>query len=99
MRVLLFLLLALPALAQETDLACPSITIPVLVTGRPFLPPGTRAHPSVTVPLCSDNALPQDGPEDFLHGDPAPQELLRGEGPRNLLTNRYEKSVTVTPAR
>lgn len=98
MRLLvLLLLIAGPALAQP---ACdaPGTRIPVQVSGPPLMPRGARASATVYIPTCQETETrPPDPPEDILHGPPAPDGLLRGEGPKNILTNRYEKSVTISP--
>jgi hypothetical protein len=36
-------------------------------------------------------------PTDVLRGTPAPNGLLQGDGPRDVLHNRYEPEVVVGP--
>ena len=94
MRIVLLLLsLTGPALAQP---ACPDAKLPVTVTDKPYVPKGVRV--TVNVDLCPQTAEPPPPPEDPLHGDPAPDGLLRGDGPADLLGNRYRERVKVTPA-
>ena len=44
--------------------------------------------------LCGDG---QPLPSDVLHGNPAPRGLLQGNGPHDVLHDRYVPQVTVTP--
>ena len=44
--------------------------------------------------LCGDA---QPLPTDVLHGAPAPRGLLQGDGPRDVLHDRYMPQVTITP--
>jgi hypothetical protein len=44
--------------------------------------------------VCGDDA---DLPDEVLRGAPAPHGLLRGDGPRDVLHNRAQGQVTVTP--
>ncbi len=96
MRILLFLLLTAPAFAQAP--ACAPQNITLQVTGRPYLPPSSRASLAVPVTICPEpDVQPPEPTEDILHGPTTPTGLLKGQGPANLLTNRYTQSVTLTP--
>jgi hypothetical protein len=74
------------------------------LNGRAGVPRGVLGRLPVDlgrVPLmgstCSPAPLPQ--PEDVLRGEPAPNGLLQGDGPRDVLHNRWQGRVRVTPAR
>jgi hypothetical protein len=69
--------------------------------GRPGLPAGR--HGAVAFGLttrdlaatsCATRTAP---PDDVLHGAPAPNGLLRGDGPRDVLHNAPAGRVTVEP--
>lgn len=91
----LFLIALSLATANAQQRACPSPDTPqqVTVTGKPYVPQGVRLN--ITIETCPQETEPPPPPDDILHGDPAPQGLLRGEGPANLLTNRPKPKVTV----
>jgi hypothetical protein len=106
---LLALLLAAPALAQpimaEPILAqpadCPAVPVGPPVDLQIYVnPPG---HPGVLagialppVPMFGTRCIAiQPPPTDVLRGPPAPNGLLQGNGPRDVLHNRYTPEVTV----
>lgn len=94
MRVLMLLLICAGA-AQAQEVSCPAPgVLPVTVNGPPLAPKGIRV--TVNARLCAEETPAPPPPEDVLHGEPAPQGLLRGEGPADLLGNRAKPRVTVT---
>jgi hypothetical protein len=65
--------------------------VPKGTQGSIKLGPGAVSANGTT---CGEEA---DPPDDVLHGAPAPHGLLRGEGPRDVLHDRPEGHVVVTP--
>lgn len=105
MHGLVVLLLSLPVQAQpapdqlvqdDQALACPIVDIPVQVTGRPLLLAGSRAGLVVRTPLCGGESAPPPPPADILHGAAPGSDLLRGDGPADLLGNTRRERVIVT---
>jgi hypothetical protein len=92
--ILLALLLPLSAVAQTMPELC-GAAIPVDITGQPYLPKSARAHATVRI-ACDRNAEPPPPPQDILHGTAPGSDLLRGDGPKDLLANRWQTRVTVT---
>jgi hypothetical protein len=105
--LLLGLLLPSPVPAQPAD--CPAEPVGpgmrlvprIALDGRPGVPQGVRGKVPIDlgdVPMfgtaCAPAAPP---PEDVLRGPPAPRGLLQGDGPRDVLHNRWQGEVTVTP--
>lgn len=92
------LLLVLPALAQTPACTQENLNLPITLSGRPYLPKDARTTVMLTVPQCPSATEAPPEPEDILHGDNPGSDLLKGSGPANLLTNRYERQVTISPA-
>jgi len=105
--LLLCLLASSPALAQPADCVAlpngPALPLQARIglDGQSGVPKGTKGSVKLglgEVPangtICADDA---DLPDDVLHGAPAPHGLLRGDGPADVLHDRPEGHVTVTP--
>ncbi|MCW3476937.1 hypothetical protein [Limobrevibacterium gyesilva] len=103
--LLLSVLCCAPAAAQPADCASvpvgPGVPLEVWVgiDGRPGLPPGARGAAKLNLgeqpiygTVCPGPAGP---PEDVLRGPPAPNGLLRGDGPRDVLRNAPTGRVTI----
>lgn len=96
-----------PALAQPADCAAqpngPALPMHVWVgiERRPGVPKGTQGAAELDLSEVPANGTTCDVdtelPDDVLHGAPAPYGLLQGDGPRDVLHNRPEGHVTVTP--
>ena len=105
--LLLALLWSWPALAQPADCVArpngPALPLDVRVGlgGRPSVSKNMQGSLRLglgEVPAngttCGEEA---DLPDDVLHGAPAPHGLLRGDGPADVLHDRPQGHVTVTP--
>jgi hypothetical protein len=100
--LLLALLLAAPALAQPAD--CPAMPVgpPVEMqvylnpTYRPGIVTGLALPPT---PMFGTRCVAPVAPSaDVLRGPPAPNGLLQGDGPRDVLHNRpVPESVALPP--
>ncbi len=92
--LLLFLLSTSPALGQSADcearLNGPAMPLMAHRQGAYIDLGNVPANGTI----CGDDAVL---PDDVLHGAPAPHGLLRGDGPRDVLHNRPDSHVTVTP--
>ena len=106
--MLLLLLWSVPAIAQPADCAAEPVGPEMRLKPRIALngQPGMRAGMAGDIPidlgtapmfgtLC--RAAREPGPEDILRGAPAPNGLLQGNGPRDVLHNRWQGNVTVQP--
>jgi hypothetical protein len=106
----LFIALAWTASAAAQPADCPAEAVgPTLhivprlaLEGRPGVPPLVRGQIPIDLgdaPIhgtyCGAEAPP---PESALRGAPAPKGLLQGDGPRDVLHNRWRGEVTIRPA-
>jgi hypothetical protein len=107
--VLLLLTLAVPARAQPADCAAwavgPELRLAprIGLEGRPGVAQGLRGQVPIdfgAVPmlgtLCGADPPPD---QDVLRGTSAPGGLLRGDGPGDVLHDRWRGRVTVAPGR
>ena len=104
-----FALLAVgPVRAQHADCVARPVgpTFPldlrIDLAGRPGVPSGARGAARLTLGDQAANGTVCGGPpiptsDDVLHGPPAPRGLLQGDGPRDVLHNRYVPRVTIEP--
>jgi hypothetical protein len=96
---LLALLIAAPALAQPAD--CPSVPVGPPLDLQVYVAPPGRAAVVAGVglpptPMFGTRCIATEPPPaDILHGPPAPNGLLQGNGPRDVLHNRYTPEVTI----
>ena len=107
-RALLLLcgLWTLPASAQPADCdAQPNgpplpLQAEINIGKRPGVP-GTKSNVYIDLGSVPANGTTCDPdfelPDDVLHGTPAPHGLLQGNGPKDVLHNRPEGTVTVRP--
>lgn len=100
---LALLAIFLPALAAAQQADCPAEPIgpPLPLAPRIDLP-GGRGRVQLDlgpVPIfgtiCTTTTPP---PADVLRGAPAPRGLLQGDGPRDVLHNRWQGEVTIRPS-
>lgn len=111
MRWMVFLLLwSFPAIAQPADCAAvpvgPEMRLKprIALKGQPGVRPGMEGDIPIdlgTAPMFGTTcrSAPDQGPEDVLRGAPAPNGLLQGNGPRDVLHNRWQGNVSVQPTR
>jgi|GEM_PF-3474415 len=103
------LLLAMPARAQPADCAAEPVgpnmrLIPRIgLAGRPGVPAGMTGQIPIDlgdVPMFGTRCAAPPEPEGFdvLKGPPAPKGLLQGNGPRDVLHNRWQGEVTIRPS-
>ncbi len=103
-RLLLCLLLAPTAHAQPADCDAVPVGPDIRLVPQLPLPRAPRGRVPIDlgeVPmhgtLCQAEPAPE--PADILRGEPAPRGLLQGDGPRDVLHNRWQGQVTVHPPR
>ena len=101
------LLWSFPAIAQPADCAAVPVGPEMRLKPRIALKGQTGVRPGMegdipidlgTAPMfgthCRDATPP---PDDVLRGAPAPNGLLQGDGPRDVLHNRWQGNVSVQP--
>lgn len=106
------IVLACAAAAQAQPADCTAVPVgppmrlapQIGLEGRPGVPQGVRGRVTIDlgeVPMFGTvcGAEPAPEPEDVLRGEPAPNGLLQGDGPRDVLHNRWQGRVRVTPPR